>query len=180
MAVGEPVLNIVNSTMLDAGLTKIANAIRTKGGTSAQLAFPDGMADAIAAIESGGGEFAVASGTITYTSEVNLSKNPIVIEHGLPKKPCVFLAVHGFPATYPQYSLCYAYYANSVFGEMRSYNTGVMYVANAGSSDLYSNSGNKIVVANETTVTIAPTNTRVTVGYATAAGTLTWVALARN
>lgn len=53
MAVGEPVLNIVDSTMLDAGLTKIANAIRTKGGTSAQLAFPDGMADAIAAIESG-------------------------------------------------------------------------------------------------------------------------------
>lgn len=66
MAVGAPVLNIVDSTMLDAGLTKIADAIRTKGGTSAQLAFPDGMADAIAAIEAGGGDaLEVITGTFT-------------------------------------------------------------------------------------------------------------------
>lgn len=39
-----------------ADLTSIANAIRTKGGTSAQLAFPQGFADAIAAIPTGGGE----------------------------------------------------------------------------------------------------------------------------
>lgn len=68
MAVGEPVLNIVNRTMLDAGLTKIADAIRTKGGTSAQLAFPDGMADAIAAIQSGGGGN-IAYGTYTPASD---------------------------------------------------------------------------------------------------------------
>lgn len=47
---------LVDSSQLDADLTTIANAIRTKGGTSAQLAFPDGMADAIAAIPSGGGD----------------------------------------------------------------------------------------------------------------------------
>lgn len=45
---------LVDSTQLDADLTTVANAIRTKGGTSAQLAFPQGMADAIAAIPSGG------------------------------------------------------------------------------------------------------------------------------
>lgn len=45
---------LVDSTQLDAGLATVANAIRTKGGTSAQLAFPQGMADAIAAIPSGG------------------------------------------------------------------------------------------------------------------------------
>lgn len=65
MAVGEPILNIVNSTMLDAGLTQIANAIRAKGGTSAQLAFPDGMAAAIAAIEAGGGGADVFHSEIT-------------------------------------------------------------------------------------------------------------------
>lgn len=45
----------VDSAVLDAGLTVIANAIREKGGTSGSLAFPDGMAAAIAAIEAGGG-----------------------------------------------------------------------------------------------------------------------------
>lgn len=36
-------------------LTNIANAIRTKGGTSAQLAFPAGFVSAVEAIETGGG-----------------------------------------------------------------------------------------------------------------------------
>lgn len=47
----------VDSSVLEAGLTAIANAIREKGGTSDTLAFPDAMAEAIAAIETGGGEF---------------------------------------------------------------------------------------------------------------------------
>lgn len=46
---------LVDSTQLDADLTSVANAIRTKGGTSAQLAFPQGFVDAIDAIETGGG-----------------------------------------------------------------------------------------------------------------------------
>ena len=37
-----------------ADLTSVANAIRTKGGTSAQLAFPAGFVDAIEDIETGG------------------------------------------------------------------------------------------------------------------------------
>ena len=47
---------LVDSTQLDADLTTVANAIRTKGGTSASLSFPQGMADAIDAIPTGGGE----------------------------------------------------------------------------------------------------------------------------
>lgn len=47
---------LVDSTQLDADLTTVANAIRTKGGTSAPLSFPQGMADAIDAIPTGGGE----------------------------------------------------------------------------------------------------------------------------
>lgn len=46
---------LVDSTQLNADLTSVANAIRTKGGTSAALAFPSGFISAIAAIPSGGG-----------------------------------------------------------------------------------------------------------------------------
>jgi hypothetical protein len=41
----------VDSAQLNADLTAIADAIRTKGGTSAQLAFPDGFVSAVQAIE---------------------------------------------------------------------------------------------------------------------------------
>ena len=46
---------LVDSTALDAGLTSVANAIRSKGGTSASLSFPQGFVDAIDDIETGGG-----------------------------------------------------------------------------------------------------------------------------
>ena len=40
----------------DSELTGIANAIRTKGGTSSQLVFPDGFTSAIGAIPTGGAD----------------------------------------------------------------------------------------------------------------------------
>lgn len=46
---------LVDSTQLDADLTSVANAIRTKGGTSASLAFPAGFVSAVEAIPTGGG-----------------------------------------------------------------------------------------------------------------------------
>lgn len=46
---------LVDSTQLDADLTSVANAIRTKGGTSGQLAFPAGFVQAIGDISGGGG-----------------------------------------------------------------------------------------------------------------------------
>lgn len=55
---------LVDSTQLDADLTSVANAIRTKGGTSASLAFPADFVSAIAAIPSGGGA-KTATGTFT-------------------------------------------------------------------------------------------------------------------
>lgn len=60
---------LVDSTQLDADLTSVANAIRTKGGTSAQLSFPADFVSAIAAIPSGGGVTA-ATGEITIASDV--------------------------------------------------------------------------------------------------------------
>lgn len=43
----------VDSAVLDAGLTSIADAIRQKGGTSASLTFPQGFVDAIGEISGG-------------------------------------------------------------------------------------------------------------------------------
>lgn len=45
---------LVDSAQLDTDLTAVADAIRTKGGTSASLSFPSGFVDAIEAIETGG------------------------------------------------------------------------------------------------------------------------------
>lgn len=47
---------LVDSAQLDADLTSVANAIRTKGGTSAQMAFPSGFVSAIDQIPVGSGD----------------------------------------------------------------------------------------------------------------------------
>lgn len=44
---------LVDSSQLDSDLTSVANAIRTKGGTSAQLSFPSGFVSAIGNMSGG-------------------------------------------------------------------------------------------------------------------------------
>ena len=46
---------VIDSSRLDSDLTSVADAIRSKGGTSEALAFPAGFVSAIEAIEAGGG-----------------------------------------------------------------------------------------------------------------------------
>ncbi len=60
----------VDSAQLEAGLTSVADAIRTKGGSSASLEFPDGFVSAIQAIStgSGGGASYIVHGTYTAAS----------------------------------------------------------------------------------------------------------------
>lgn len=62
----------IDSTQLDADLTSVANAIRTKGGTSASLAFPAGFADAIDDIQ----DFLVkrCNGTLTSYESLAVTK----------------------------------------------------------------------------------------------------------
>lgn len=55
---------LVDSTQLDSDLTSVANAIRTKGGTSASLAFPAGFVQAIGNIPTGGGGITITSKTV--------------------------------------------------------------------------------------------------------------------
>lgn len=68
---------VVDSSVLNAGLKAIADAIREKGGTSDNLAFPQAMADAIAAIEAGGGSIVAGTYTpaSTQTSRVTVTHN---------------------------------------------------------------------------------------------------------
>ena len=59
---------VVDSTQLDTDLTSVANAIRTKGGTSTQLVFPADFVQAIADIQSGGGLTAEDLVTLVFSN----------------------------------------------------------------------------------------------------------------
>lgn len=63
---------LVDSAQLNADLTSVANAIRTKGGTSAQLAFPSGFVSAVQAIPTGS--------TPTGTKQISITQNGTVTE----------------------------------------------------------------------------------------------------
>jgi hypothetical protein len=75
---------VVDSAVLDANLTSVANAIRSKGGTTASLAFPSGFADAISAIKTGGNlvvkTITIAS-ELTNTTKTLLTGDAFVKEH---------------------------------------------------------------------------------------------------
>ena len=75
---------LVDSYRLDTDLTSVANAIRTKGGTSASLAFPSGFVTAIGNIPTGGGtlpltQFGHYFQTTYLTAEATL--NHVKISH---------------------------------------------------------------------------------------------------
>lgn len=68
---------LVDSTQLDADLTSVANAIRAKGGTSGQLAFPAGFVSAVEAIPTGAGYTIeqIASNEAFYEADLVLPSN---------------------------------------------------------------------------------------------------------
>lgn len=75
MAIDKLVDSLVDSAALDADLLSIANAIRTKGGTSAALAFPADFVSAVEAITTGGGGgLAYDMGTFTLSTDENAPK----------------------------------------------------------------------------------------------------------
>lgn len=63
---------LVDSSQLDTDLTSVANAIRTKGGTSGQLAFPAGFVSAVQAIPTGV--------TPTGTKQISITANGTTTE----------------------------------------------------------------------------------------------------
>ena len=57
-----------------ASLTTVADAIREKGGTTAPLSFPEGMAEAVRNIQSGGGDLSAVDVYIAdFTSDADLT-----------------------------------------------------------------------------------------------------------
>lgn len=75
----------IDSTQLNADLTSVANAIRTKGGTSAQLIFPNGFVGAIGDIQTGGGGAEEMSGEIVIASDTT----SVSFLHGLSQPPTI-------------------------------------------------------------------------------------------
>lgn len=64
---------VVDSAQLDAGLASVADAIRAKGGTDAQLTFPAGFTAAIQAIESSSRNHGIiARDVITATESMTI------------------------------------------------------------------------------------------------------------
>jgi len=63
---------LVDSTQLDSDLTSVANAIRIKGGTSGQMAFPAGFVSAVQAIPTGI--------TPTGTKQISITANGTTTE----------------------------------------------------------------------------------------------------
>ena len=58
----------------DTSLTEIADAIRERGGTTAPLSFPAGMAEAVRNIQSGGGDLSSVDVYVAdFTSNADLT-----------------------------------------------------------------------------------------------------------
>lgn len=66
---------IVDSTQLNSDLTDVADAIRTKGGTSSLLSFPTGFVNAVEAIQTGGGSATLIEKSITANGTYNASSD---------------------------------------------------------------------------------------------------------
>lgn len=73
---------MANYIVSDTNLTAVANAIRTKGGTSEQLEFPDDFVSAIGDIQTGGGvtvePLSVAENG-TYTAPTGKAYSPVTV-----------------------------------------------------------------------------------------------------
>lgn len=80
---------VVDSTKLDAGLKAIADSVRAKSGTSAQLNFPDGFTDAVKAIQTSKPEQTKAvkitqNGTTTVTPDSGNVLSSVVVNVNVP------------------------------------------------------------------------------------------------
>lgn len=58
---------VIDSAVLDAGLTSVADAIRAKGGTSEQLVFPEEFVSAVEGIQVGGGDDVIRIGGASWS-----------------------------------------------------------------------------------------------------------------
>ena len=82
----------------ESSLTAVADAIRTKGGTSETLVFPSGFVSAVQAIEAGGGGLSNIERTLLTTSASNSSFDALMRENPVPityKNGIVYIIAEG-------------------------------------------------------------------------------------
>ena len=65
---------VIDSAELDANLTAVADAIRTKGGTTGELEFPSGFVSAVEGIQAGGGGYSVED----FCTRTNISGDVVL------------------------------------------------------------------------------------------------------
>ncbi len=73
----------------DTSLTAVADAIREKGGTTAPLSFPAGMAEAVRNIQSGGGDL---SSVDVYIADFTVPADLIVTAGAVDKYARIVVA----------------------------------------------------------------------------------------
>lgn len=127
---------IIDSAALDANLTQIANAIRSKGGTSAALAFPAGFESAIAAIKTGG---ACEVHKITFASNVagsgaakTLLTGNQFIKDNYAKDGFYVLMLATSPVTAGVYNILGVYHGNRQLANGISASYGFHFLFNSG------------------------------------------------
>ena len=113
-------------------LTKVASAIREKGGTTAPLVYPDGFVTAIHAIQTGGGTTPGAPGDITFydydgTIVTSWTLAELATKTALPDYP----SHEGLTCQGWNWSLADLKTAN------RKMNVGAMYITNDGATRLH-------------------------------------------
>lgn len=127
---------VIDSSVLDANLTSVANAIRSKGGTSASLAFPAGFINAISQMETG--KVTTEVHEITFASDLGNGKNTsqtLLTNNAFIKKNISndSMTVILVPVNQPKMNtgtIHFIYHGNRNIGASNSARTGVTYKGN--------------------------------------------------
>jgi hypothetical protein len=121
---------LVDSTQLDADLVSVADAIRTKGGTSAALAFPADFVSAVEAIPTGGGgglpqDLSYSSSTFIPVSDVGTNNNyyASILQYvlGIVPSDTLFVRVKLLNGEDTQYSLVAVTFAKCAYALTSGY-----------------------------------------------------------
>lgn len=132
---------VIDSSVLDANLTSVANAIRSKGGSSASLAFPAGFINAISQIETGKvttevHDFTFASdlGSGTNTEKTLLTANDFV-KANYAKAGFAVVMFNKSPIPMTAATVMHgAYHGNMNIGASDSVRYGIAYKSNSASA----------------------------------------------
>ena len=126
---------LVDSAQLDADLTTVANAIRTRGGTSDTLSFPSGMASAVLAIPSEGG-----GGTtgFVYPKDINFyDYDGVLLESWTLAELQTKTALPDYPTHAGLISQGWNWTLEALKTTNRRMNVGATYVTDDGTTRLY-------------------------------------------